>query len=358
MLFSLYVFGKHHALQDVELDGSAKYGRVVSQLRRSLSNPSAPGFAALLVPVLILLMHASSTATHRDEARVHAMGMFHLLRACGSEPFRHEPLRAAFSSCRATLVTISLLTETRLFLERQDWQGIPWSCDPASKSEQDRLVDILVMVPGFLEDRRRLSDCADSSACEELANRVSYQLQLLYHWRWEWGRKYPLAAWEEERQPPLPHSPEILYPEETTQLLRFVSFARAVEISLYNAVLLHLLQLLCSLASATEAHLPVSRTIARARSNISLGGSLRPPQGIPSQHEAAIEIARAFEYQLLHVRQSKDSALFWLYPLGQASKILGGEVEWNRWIQQMLNASRVTRGYGSGNNPFGFGFYL
>ena len=75
---------------------------------------------------------------------------------------------------------------------------------------------------------------------------------------------------------------------------------------------------------------------------------------------AAVEIVRSFEYQLTQVQHYPDTpALFWLFPLGLASKVLADDESspWHTWIQTMLDTSVVTRGYGRGKNAFGFGFY-
>ena len=74
-------------------------------------------------------------------------------------------------------------------------------------------------------------------------------------------------------------------------------------------------------------------------------------------YQPADEICRAFEYQLLNVRHCSDSALFWLFPLGLASKVLEDDLEYMRWIKGMLDTSKVVRGYGTGNNSYGFGSY-
>ena len=95
-----------------------------------------------------------------------------------------------------------------------------------------------------------------------------------------------------------------------------------------------------------------------APNSISATALQLPLDGVISMRAAAIEIVRSFEYQLLHVNQSEYTpALFWLFPLGLASKVLRRDPVMTQWIQQMLDMSEVTRGYGRDDNAFGFGFY-
>jgi hypothetical protein len=84
---------------------------------------------------------------------------------------------------------------------------------------------------------------------------------------------------------------------------------------------------------------------------------LRMPGQYNSLHGPAEEICRAFEYQLLNVNNTRESALFWLLPLGIAHKVLQEDPRYSCWIQSMLDMSKLTRGYGSGTNEFAFGHY-
>lgn len=56
--FSLDVFGMHHHLSSLELDGARCYSRAVSKLSAQLSAVGEPGSADLLIPVMILLLHS------------------------------------------------------------------------------------------------------------------------------------------------------------------------------------------------------------------------------------------------------------------------------------------------------------
>lgn len=58
--FSLSLFGRHHHQADIEVSGAVHYDKTVRALSSRLSNVGAPGSEALIVPIMILLMHAVS----------------------------------------------------------------------------------------------------------------------------------------------------------------------------------------------------------------------------------------------------------------------------------------------------------
>lgn len=59
--FAHTVYGKHHHMRDVEVEGSIRYGQTVRMLSQALTRVGEPGTEALLVPITILLMHAVMT---------------------------------------------------------------------------------------------------------------------------------------------------------------------------------------------------------------------------------------------------------------------------------------------------------
>ena len=131
--------------------------------------------------------------------------------------------------------------------------------------------------------------------------------------------------------------------------------------SLYNAVLLCLLGLLCSELPMRDAQAEIQMVAVKNQqaNQLDLDSALGLPlPGLLSMRAAAIEIVRSFEFQLKHVQENNGApALFWLFPLGLASKVLRAHADMTLWIQQMVDMSEVTRGYGRGDNAFGFGFY-
>ena len=216
-----------------------------------------------------------------------------------------------------------------------------------NKKAQNRLIDILVHIPGFLEDQAQLERAPSEHFQHDLIQRIEYQIAKAHNWRWQWEEMDPYVAWEVEPEM-LPGDQILTQHRPIRKVLVFSSFSKATELCLYNAILLFLLGLLWTLKPpACDSPEPIR--LSRS--------SLYMPGDIDSLVEPTIEICRSFEYQLLNVKQSRDCALFWLFPLGLASKALEERSEYLTWIGGMLDASQVTRGYGTGGNTYGFGFY-
>ncbi|KAF2804810.1 uncharacterized protein BDZ99DRAFT_143497 [Mytilinidion resinicola] len=338
-------FGVTHHQRDILVEGSVRYGKTLKGLIPGLSDPMRPGVEALIVPVMIMLMHASFQED-RAASIAHLKGLATLLHVCGPKKFQREPLRSAFESCRATLVTTALIARQRTFLEQEGWCSIPWALDAASKSQQNHLVDILVTVPGFLEDDAKLRHIEDPEVKQSLLDRVRTQLANLYSWRWAWDAANTGAVWEVCPSP----SPAIA-PRAVDKTLHFSSHVLASEISLYNAVLMWLLGLLWRLDPFASFPLsPVSETRPR--------GPILLPHQVHSLRDPAIEICLTFEFQMRDASHSRDSALFFLFPLGQAWTALESEAAFRDWIRSMLDKSTVTRGYAIGRNAWFGNYYI
>jgi hypothetical protein len=289
--------------------------------------------------------------------------------------------------------------KTRSFLEQSIWIDEPWSvCGQENKSSQNQLVDILAYVPGFLEDQARLDEQWPRPSTSEdfrfrldLVQRIEYQVARLYNWRWHWEEINPLSVWEVEVDPAeniIPSHHRFLTtatanygPRPIRKTLIFSSFSKVIEISLYNAVLLCLLGLLWSLQppidededdddddeDSPSSSSPLQELLSQTNTTTSTTTPLHLPGAIDSLIEPAIEICRAFEFQLSNVKHTSTTsdctALFWLFPLGLASKVLEDNAtrEYMAWIKDMLDSSQITRGYGTtggqNTNTAGFGFY-
>lgn len=243
--------------------------------------------------------------------------------------------------------TIGLVAKRRIFLEQAAWKTIPWSgVGVPQKSPQNELIDIMVNIPGYMEDLASIQNgSASGTQVVHLVTSVKRDLSALYEWRWKWTENNPNAAWEIALSE-VPSGRVISKFRLFEKVLWFRSFTHATEILLYNAVLLCLLGTLWQFEPPPDPESP---------------GQTSAPLILPGEVinliEPAEEICRGFEYQLLNINNSRESALFWLLPLGVAAKVLEMEPAYGRWIQAMLDTSRVTRGYGSGMSEFAFGHY-
>jgi len=317
------------------------------------------GTEALIVPIIILLIHESLLADPMGSVS-HVRGLIQLLMVCGPERFQQEPLRSAFESCRATLTTVGIISKRRCFLEEENWRTVPWAIEPSSKSRQNYLADILVTVPGMLEDDAALSQQDDSTARAALIDRVERQLVNLFKWRWKWEELNPFSAWEEQVSSNSSAAPGQNRVFES--VFCFSAFEQATEIVFYNAVQMWLVGLLWRLApSNTPAIISLAARIAATQTSTLEATNVTPlllPGMSFSLREPAIEICRIFEYQCLNVQHSRDSALFYLLPIGLAYCTLEQESRYRDWMRSMLDLSQVTKGYVLGQNVMGFGFYL
>ncbi|KAE8327916.1 hypothetical protein BDV39DRAFT_204628 [Aspergillus sergii] len=352
-------FGSFHRLDDLKIKGSIQYGKVVRSLIPALSYPIKPAVEALIVPIMILLIHESLLAEQTGSLS-HVRGLIQLIMVCGPERFQQEPLRSAFESCRATLITIGLISKKRCFPDEEKWHSIPWAVEPSSKSPQNYLADILVTVPGMLEDDAVLRRQYDSTARATLIDRLERQLIKLFEWRWNWEKLNQFSAWEE----PVslnPNRPAITGQNIFESILCFSAFERATEIMLYNAVQMWLVGLLRELLPWNSPAIISSAARISASRAGTLGDTNFTPLILPgtsfSLREPAIEICRAVEYQCLNVQHSRGAALFCLLPIGLAYGTLEQEPQYRDWIRSMLDLSPVMKEYVLGQNFRGFGLY-
>jgi hypothetical protein len=348
-------FGNSHHQKEIKLEGSIDYGKTIQGLIPLLSNPTAPESEALLIPIILLTIHDSSFGNVVG-VESHMHGSLRLLMVCGPQKFQQEPLRYAFESCRAMMTTGMLVARRRLFLEQDPWKTIPWALDPDSKTQQNHLGDILVMVPGFLEDDDALKERDDPLLHQNLIARVEEQLVKLYEWRWRWEMQNCPGVWEVSAADARPTELDSVHP------LQFISFELSVEIMLYNSIQIWLFGLLFRLIPDHVS----PRIVAAAMSAASRSGYVDPgvqtPLHLPGSHvslqKLAIEIGQVFEYQSL---QSVKSVSYWyLFPMGLAYSVLEHEEHYRKWLRGLLDLSPVTSGYIAldGSNETGFGFYL
>ncbi|KAF2735449.1 hypothetical protein EJ04DRAFT_576098 [Polyplosphaeria fusca] len=352
---SALFFGISHKQEDIQMVGALRYGKALGLLRPALSDPRKPGVEKLIIPILLMLMHASYEED-TGAAVAHVKGLMMLLQVAGPYKFQHQPLRSAFESARSTLVTTFCIARQPLFLQAEEWKAIPWVLDPASKSQQNYLVDILVDIPGFLHDDAKLMEHDDPEARDSLLSRVKGNLYALHHWRFTWELLNPSAVYE--TMPPPAEAQRRVIPRK----LNFRSHTQAAEIILYNATHMCLLALLIRLedpSAVTETILTTAATAAfdsgfppeTPRTTLQLPDDVRTP------HEPAIEICRAFEYQVSEAGRIQESNLFFLFPLGLAWPVLEDEKEYQEWIKEMLSTSPITSGYAVGRNQW-FGKYF
>ena len=247
------------------------------------------------------------------------------------------------------------------FLAQDNWKTVPWALNPASKNQQNLLTDILVDIPTLLETYdAQYKESGEKqqfgNGCD-LLSRIDATLFSLCCWRYTWELLNPNAAYE--TTPPPTDGGTRLVPNR----LYFHTYKDAANIQLYNAILIFLIDLLDRLSPPTaKMDSILQRSALHAAKVSSYHLTLSPtntaplclPHTVLSSFEPAIEIIRAFEFQIHKAAQNVSSNLFFLFPLGIAGEVLKKKEEYRSWIQTLLNTSRFTKGYAAGrNNWFG-----
>ncbi|KAK3671365.1 hypothetical protein LTR78_008826 [Recurvomyces mirabilis] len=348
---SQHLFGHRFAQSDVEQTSALAYDRVVTSLRISLLSTDRPD-PTVLTPMLILVARSCATSS-LFEASSHINGLQALLQACGPRTFARDSVHDTFRSCRAMVVSNSLILHKRTFLADISWRSDPWS--ERGKTDEDQLVDILATVPGIYEDLVTADSSlpyAASVLYDHAALNIEASLTRLFYWRRNWDAKYPRVACATVRAPTSPNAKKLpVYPQGAELMLRYNNFARSIEDSLFNAVAISLMDTLSSGNMPEPLATNITDNLRRMfddhqQSNTTWDASpaLLPLSGVWSIHDLARQIIRGFEFQLEHVRTCHESTLFWLFPVGLASKILEDDHGWSEWVQVMLEKSRSTHG--------------
>ncbi|MCJ1439480.1 hypothetical protein MMC27_008874 [Xylographa pallens] len=247
-------------------------------------------------------------------------------------------------------VTTGLISRRRCFLEQAQWRTAPWALDPSAQSGQSRLVNILVFMPGFLEDHSRLVQEYDFVLHQDLLQSLQFQLKQLFEWRWHWQMEYLCAAWEEEND-------RDVFPGRA---IRFATTSQAAETMIYNTVLIWILGLLWKVDPSNTSSIVLDaarHTQGTLSGRYTRHGPLHLPGEVVNLHDVAVEICRAFDFQIRNTVNNSASILFFLMPIGLAWSVLGHEEEWAKAINESLSKSHVTSGYQTGQNVFGFGSY-
>ena len=267
------------------------------------------------------------------------------------------------------------MTIRRSFLEEEKWLTVPWALELGPKRPQSQLLDILVYVPGLLEDKKIL-DSSDHNLHPNLhttlLNNVITRLTDLFEWRWRWQAQNPNSV--RTLAVPTPTQRARRRPPELP-VLEFASTLHSGELILYNLVLLWLLNLLWTLAPPSSISSILSTAASSALSLLNLSRSfsyqpshpfihtsppstfpLRPPGKITHLRIAAIEIARCFEYQIESIKTARVNLLFFMMPLGLARSVLQDEDKYLDWIIDMVASTRFTRAYAQSTSTNAFGF--
>ncbi|KAJ9133846.1 Transposase tc1-like protein [Pleurostoma richardsiae] len=400
-------FGRSKNVASIRMRGEVYYGKSLQALAEQLEDTQAVlargGGHGLVVPVLVLMMHAS-TLTDRTAATFHLQGLSSIIDICGPEAFQHQPLLNALEAARATIVVASLVTRKHTFIDGPRWRSVPWALEPQAKTPQSYLLDLLASVPGILEDMDRSSKLSQSPSLVShtstthkqissidlsqiyhtdpgiqespapppppIVERVVALLQDLYRWRWQWQARFgrDVAVDRDLTFEINGAASQKLGSIGSPRLLRRLHFGRAAaaaDLALYNAVLIWLLALMWDLEPVKagdiieESAKRAMKAVLEGRdSELDFGGShgrvtrytsfepLRRPGASVSVRDPALEICQVFEWQSRNHGAGAEANFMYMFPIGMAVSVLDTDAEVRSWIQILLDANPVTRGYG------------
>ncbi|KAK3341933.1 hypothetical protein B0T25DRAFT_465775 [Lasiosphaeria hispida] len=187
----LLVAGRRHGVQWMRRESSKLYGRCLVNLRKSFATTQGAKRNASIATVKLLSMYEASsrqglgwtTDESQDWQRHHA-GELALFMARTPAAHTDGDAHHVFADERVELALSSILWRKGLALSTPEWKNIPWQEIP--KDLKDVLVDVLVDIPGLVEDLDRLRRCTDAGI------QAHFHLKLVQDC-WEHDRQ--LRAW-------------------------------------------------------------------------------------------------------------------------------------------------------------------
>jgi hypothetical protein len=254
------------------------------------------------------------------------------------------------SSLTRTLQTCQAFgAQRRTFVEEEVWKTLPWKDTP--KNAEDQIVDILVDLPGLGED---VVSPQNHASCQE---KIGILISRLRAWRWDWEAAHSGTVREVPYRVEMAGIETDVFKELLSTSLEFESLTRALEILMYNAALLYLMQLEAaarggtaepeSLSDDENAYIRRVAALRRVNSPLLLPGE---PKFLC---QPAIEAFRVMPCitKLLTTTTEKET-LITLAPLGIMYWVLQGQPELSCCLDSMLggiptfgNAQKVFKGY-------------
>lgn len=235
-----------------------------------------------------------------------------------------------------------IIERKRCFLEDPAWKTIPWAeRGLGSKTPTDLLQDIMCDIPGILQDQGEAALWHPSDPRKEeftfvFIPRMLSILEVLYSWRWNWESQFPNSTFITTPIDYISSGPISLPPSPFKSVIWFQDPHRAVELIVYNAILLILIRALQIAGADLD--------------NIQLEGfsdPLLPMQG--NRNDIAIEICRMVDYHIHCLRST--GAFMLLFPLNVAYLHLDREsTEARGWLEKVIADLADSHGFEVGRS--------
>ncbi|KAK3997871.1 Sterigmatocystin biosynthesis regulatory protein [Cladorrhinum sp. PSN332] len=175
---ALLMTGRREGAEWMLREGSKMYGKALAGLRKSLESPQGAKRDAVIATVkLVSMFEAFSRRDDRQAADAYEPPVSqNWQRHCAGElalfiartPTAHVDGNShdVFADERVELALSGIIRRKRLVFSSPEWKSIPWQEVP--KDMKDMLVDVLVDMPGLVEDFDRFESCADPQTKEGL----------------------------------------------------------------------------------------------------------------------------------------------------------------------------------------------
>ncbi|KAH8897508.1 hypothetical protein GQ53DRAFT_888049 [Thozetella sp. PMI_491] len=172
-------------------EGLKLYGKALSGLRKSLGICNGFRRDSSIATVKLLSMFEAFSRKVDDQAveepmnwQQHHAGELALFLARSPAAHVKSDAHHLFADERVEMALSALLSRKRLVLSNPEWKSVPWQEIP--KDLKDVLVDVLVEMPGLLEDLDNTKSCAEPGKQAILQQRLiqrcwEHDRQLL-HW--------------------------------------------------------------------------------------------------------------------------------------------------------------------------------
>ena len=334
-------FGKAHHKQNIIAQGAECYGKALRKLAHDLNDQNAMWSSSVLLSSILLARYELVVSEGSSGWIQHAGGVERLFELRG--PRRHQSLeeRHIFEAARPIIAIKAITDCKRTFLDQPDWLTIPWAQDPGQKSSMNLLIDIFCIIPGLLEEAKRLhtgtsfvwlyspptSPSGGTSAARQdprlvaLRHRTQEAFAKLQRWKEAWDDTYPSAV-HPVKVSFFPKS-DLKFPESIFDYaFNFPSFLRASEYQLYNTVVFFLCGLMLSVPAASQGDFDSSPTVDDLLSQ---------------RWDAAYNICRAVPYDLFE-KHGGGGAYLLLFPLLTTLRLFGEGGEEGKWIKQVLES--------------------
>ncbi|KAK4223214.1 Sterigmatocystin biosynthesis regulatory protein [Podospora fimiseda] len=327
---ALLMTGRREGTEWMLREGSKMYGKALAGLRKSLESPQGAKRDAVIATVkLVSMFEAFSRRNDTESADAyeppvsqnwqrHCAGELALFMARTPAAHVDGSSHDVFVDERVDLALSGILRRRRLLFSAPEWKIIPWQ-GPIPRDLKDMLVDVLVDVPGLVEDYDRMEACPNPAVKESLRIGVVARC-------WELDRN--LGAWFNIVSSFI--SPDNPPPEFVTDLVMLVARMHGMMVFWTSSMVIFTI---LHLASGSQAHLLPSRMdpmfFALKLANTALPILLQPRAGLYGQHSVVLplEILLQFKKHLDRVCPSQESKDMLAESVGRLQGQLG-KVGW------------------------------